>query len=107
MKNKIIGIIAFAAIAVAAGWGYIQNKQDVVLSDLALENIDALANGEISDGGITGECFTSVVFLSECKVTCICGTTWYPTPRVSQAAARNVKGTCSKCGNSSWNSYNQ
>lgn len=42
MKNKIIGFIAFAAIAVAAGWGYIQNKQNVELSDLAMENIEAI-----------------------------------------------------------------
>ena len=46
MKNKIIGFIAFAAIAVAAGWGYIQNKQNVELSDLALENVEALADNE-------------------------------------------------------------
>lgn len=50
MKKHIIGIIAFAAIAVVAGWGYIQNKQNVVLSDLALENVEALANGEANPG---------------------------------------------------------
>ena len=46
MGKKIIGVIAFAAIAVAAGWNYQQNKQDVELSDLALENIEALARNE-------------------------------------------------------------
>lgn len=46
MKNKIIGVITFTAIAVAAGCGYIQNKQNVVLSDLAMENIEALARWE-------------------------------------------------------------
>ena len=46
MKKHIIGIIAFAAIAVAAGWGYIQNKQNVELSELVLANIEALATGE-------------------------------------------------------------
>ena len=50
MKKHIIGVIAFAAIAVAAGWGYIQNKQNVELSDLAMENIKALANGEANPG---------------------------------------------------------
>ena len=44
MGQKIIGVIAFAAIAVAAGWNYQQNKQEVELSDLALENIEALAS---------------------------------------------------------------
>ena len=46
MGKKIIGVIAFAAIDVAAGWNYQQNKQDVELSDLALENIEALARNE-------------------------------------------------------------
>ena len=46
MGKKIIGVIAFAAIAVAAGWNYQQNKQEVELSDLALENVEALARGE-------------------------------------------------------------
>lgn len=46
MGKKIIGIIAFVAIAVAAGWTYQQSKQEVELSDLALENVEALARGE-------------------------------------------------------------
>ena len=46
MGKKIIGVIAFAAIAVAAGWNYQQNKQEVKLSDLALENVEALASDE-------------------------------------------------------------
>ena len=60
MGKKIIGVIAFAAIAVAAGWNYQQNKQNVELSDLALANIEALASGEA--GGkctgpkVSGEC---------------------------------------------------
>ena len=40
MGKKIIGVIAFAAIA-AAGWNYQQNKNEVQLSDL--ENVEALA----------------------------------------------------------------
>ncbi|WP_293667037.1 NVEALA domain-containing protein [uncultured Parabacteroides sp.] len=46
MGKKIIGVIAFAAIAVAAGWNYQQNTNEVKLSDLALENVEALARGE-------------------------------------------------------------
>ena len=49
MGKKIIGVIAFAAIAVAAGWNYQQNINEIELSDLALENVEALARGE---GGI-------------------------------------------------------
>lgn len=33
-----------------AGWNYQQNKQEVELSDLALENIDALARGRTWTG---------------------------------------------------------
>jgi hypothetical protein len=48
MKKKMLGIIAFAAIAAVAGWNYNQNMNNVNLSDLALENVEALANGEIT-----------------------------------------------------------
>lgn len=46
MGKRLIGVIAFAAIAVAAGWNYQLNTNEVQLSDLALENVEALANGE-------------------------------------------------------------
>ena len=46
MGKKMIGIIAFAAIAVAAGWNYQQNTNEVKLSDLTLANIEALARDE-------------------------------------------------------------
>ena len=47
MKHKkLFGVITFAAIATVAGWNYNQNKQNVVLSDLALANIEALARWE-------------------------------------------------------------
>ena len=46
MKKRIFGAALLVAIAVAAGWNYQQNKQDVQLSDLALTNVEALASGE-------------------------------------------------------------
>jgi len=46
MGTKILGVIAFAAIAAAAGWNYQQNTNEVQLSDLALENVEALARDE-------------------------------------------------------------
>ena len=46
MGKKFFGVIAFVAIATAAGWNYQQNKQSVELSDLALENVEALARNE-------------------------------------------------------------
>lgn len=46
MKKRILGAALLVAIAVAAGWNYQQNKQEVELSDLALDNVEALARGE-------------------------------------------------------------
>ena len=51
MKKKVFSFIAFAAIAAVAGWNYNQNMNNVNLSDLALENVEALANGE-SEGNV-------------------------------------------------------
>ena len=89
MGKKITGAIAFVAIAVAAGWNYQQNQQEMVLSDLALANIEALASGEA-----TAECgnMTPVI----CKATCSrCGKV-YET-KEAPGPASNVKGNCS-CG---------
>ena len=50
MKKKVFSFISFAAIAAVAGWNYNQNMNNVNLSDLALENVEALANGESGNG---------------------------------------------------------
>lgn len=46
MKAKLI--IGFIAVAVAAlaGWNIIKSQDEVILSELALANVEALANGE-------------------------------------------------------------
>ena len=49
MKKRILGAALLVAIAVAAGWNYQQNKQEVMLSDLALANVEALARDEGGD----------------------------------------------------------
>lgn len=63
METKILGVIAFVAIAAAAGWNYQQNTNEVQLSDLALENAEALARGESGtdycDDFTTMRCMTS------------------------------------------------
>ena len=63
MGTKILGVIAFVAIAAAAGWNYQQNTNEVQLSDLALENAEALARGESGtdycDDFTTLRCMTS------------------------------------------------
>lgn len=51
MKKKIIGLIAIVAIAVVAGYNVYTSQNDVMLSDLVLNNIEALAfDGEGSGG---------------------------------------------------------
>lgn len=47
MKKKVLGFIAFAAIAAVAGWNITQSEKEDVLSDLAFDNIEALAQGEV------------------------------------------------------------
>ena len=63
MGTKILGVIAFVAIAAAAGWNYQQNTNEVQLSDLALENAEARARGESGtdycDDFTTMRCMTS------------------------------------------------
>lgn len=54
MKKKILGVALIAAMAVAAGWNFNQSKKEVVLTDLALANVEALAYGE--SGGSTFYC---------------------------------------------------
>ena len=51
MKKRILGAALLVAIAVAAGWNYNQSRNEVPLSDLALANAEALAQGE-TDWGI-------------------------------------------------------
>lgn len=54
MKKKVIGIIAVIAIASVAGYNVYTSQNNVKLSGLALNNIEALANN--GEGGITIKC---------------------------------------------------
>lgn len=47
--------VTFVALAAVAGWNYQQNQKEVAMSDLTLENIEALASGEGSSD-CTREC---------------------------------------------------
>ena len=46
MRKKILGIAVMAVVAVAAAW----NINQIKLSDLALDNVEALASGEGGSG---------------------------------------------------------
>ena len=47
MKKRVLSAaVIVAVVAIVAGWNYQQGKTDVKLSDLALANVEALADGE-------------------------------------------------------------
>lgn len=48
--KKLFGIMALVAIAAVAGWNFSQSQNEVELSDLALANTEALAQGELLPG---------------------------------------------------------
>jgi len=49
MKKKFFSVAIVAAIALGAGWNVMQSENDMKLSDLALSNVEALANNEETD----------------------------------------------------------
>lgn len=55
MKKKVMYAVVCVALAAVAGWNYQQNQKEVAMSDLTLENIEALASGEGSSD-CTREC---------------------------------------------------
>lgn len=56
MRKKIFGIALMAAIAVTAGWNISQNENQVKLSDLALNNVEALASDESDSSDCRSYC---------------------------------------------------
>ena len=44
MRKKILGIAVMAVVAVAAAWNINQSENEIKLSDLALDNVEALAD---------------------------------------------------------------
>ena len=49
MKKKILGVAVIAIVALSAGWNINQCDSVIQLSDLALDNVEALASGEGPD----------------------------------------------------------
>ena len=50
MRKKILAIAVMAVVAVAAAWNVNQSENEIKLSDLALDNVEALASGEGGSG---------------------------------------------------------
>ncbi|MDH6534688.1 hypothetical protein D0T51_12290 [Parabacteroides sp. 52] len=53
MKKKILSIIIVVAIALVAGVKIGQEKKEIFLSDVMLNNVEALASGELGWGMCT------------------------------------------------------
>lgn len=53
MKKKILGIAMVAVIAATTSWGLSQDETDLLVSDIVLNNVEALANGESLDSPIS------------------------------------------------------
>ena len=51
MKKKLMGIVTIIAIAAVAGYNVYASRSNVKLSDLALANVEALADGEGTNAG--------------------------------------------------------
>ena len=58
-KRVILGSIAAIAVMTVAGWNISQSKSDAILSDVALDRVEALAQEITCSGSSGGQCFRS------------------------------------------------
>lgn len=94
-RKRLLGIVISISLLLSFGInGIIENDN----FSLLLKNIEAMATNETSGPVLIGSCFSSLAFSVECHVDCICGRSYYPTPRVPHACAEHVTGRCI-CGN--------
>ena len=110
MKKKILSTAFAVMIMAVAGYNVYVNQTKSNLSDLALANIEALADDKPEGGNgestIQGKCNKSDIIIAECKVFCPrCEVEWHPKPRVFKATVYDVSGSCA-CGYSNWEHYN-
>lgn len=59
MKRNILKVVLVAAVVVVAGYGVHKKQSKETLSDAMLENVEALATGEITIGcclALWGDC---------------------------------------------------
>ena len=106
MKKKILKATFVVIVGLIGGINVYNAQKTEVLSDVAMANVEALAQTENPNSTIIGECWRSYVVIEECYVECSkCGKKWYPEESELNSVARNVSGQCS-CGNSSWKNYN-
>jgi hypothetical protein len=61
MNKKILMATVVVAIMAISGWNISQNKSKMALSDVALANVEALADGEVIG------CVCQNVYIAICK----------------------------------------
>ena len=83
--KKSFGLLAAVAVVAAAGWSYQQSKQYDGLSELAIENVEALATGEDCGGEHgTGKCYrtitdqegSKILYCATCTYICNSTNSW-------------------------------
>lgn len=84
--KKYLGIIATVAIVAAAGWNFNQNKKKVQLSNLILDNIEALAQSNESSTEEKGKSPET----KRCKKT-------FPDGTFTSSVERVCTPSCSSC----------
>lgn len=88
MKKKKLAAFVVAVVAVIAGYNIFLTKKTVTLSDLALVNVEALANDE-SGSGNTVTCYSSSSSKS--------GSTYYDCGSCSKQFNSQGTGSSSTC----------
>ena len=81
--KRIISILTVVAVVLFAGYNVYKAQQREVLSDIAMENVEALAEGEWQDGDKI-DCWTFIVS---------------PTPEELDLTKHPIVVSCSPCGN--------
>lgn len=59
MNKKFFGATLIAALAITASWNYQQNENKIEMSNLALANVEALANEEGWGPIVEKTCYTA------------------------------------------------
>ena len=99
MKKKFLTATFVVAIMTVAGFNVYMNQAKSDLSEMALANIEALADPEFDEnkkGEVQLKCNVSTVV--KCETTCPkCYAKWFP-PYNKYGVCTDVRGTCS-CGN--------
>ena len=76
MKKNFIKVAFVAAFASIAGYGVYTSQQKVEMSDLAMANVEALANGEDEGGKKT--CYNSITTMEGSQIFYCQTCSWVP-----------------------------